>query len=237
MQTFRVTFSRNPVVVLLLIVVPLLVAAAFVVPLLIIPNLPDWAVLFGSFLMMGAAILVMLFVMKKWGTVKADVVMNEEGISVKLVRFSPFYPVRSYQCSWDGLHNVSTNYDPRHNKRFYLLSFKSPRTTINLQPEEATDRDNETGFGIILLGYVSRYNESHTAQPETQIKSRGFYDTWWAKALTLLAYAMSAVVLIMFSTDRERMPWWRAVQVTTISTLWLAAYYANRKYHKSFEKN
>jgi hypothetical protein len=198
-----------------------------------IPNLPDWAVLLGSFVMMGAAILIMIFIMKHWGTVTADVAMNEEGISIQLLKSSPFYPVKSYKCSWDGLRNVSTNYDPRHNKRFYLLSFKSPHTTINLQPDEATDQDNETGFGTMLLGYVSRYNESHIAQPETQIKSRGFYDTWWAKALTLLAYAMSAVVLMMFFIDRERMPWWRAVQVVTVSTLWLAAYYANRKHHKS----
>lgn len=233
MQTFRVTYSRNPVIVLLLIVVPLIVAAAFVIPMLMIPDLPDWAVLLGSFLMMGTAILIMLVIIKTWGTALADVVLNDEGISVQLLRSSPFYPVKSYKSSWGGLRNVSTNYDPRHNKRFYLLSFKSPPTIINLQPEEATDQDNETGFGTVLLGYVARYNETHTAQPETQIKNRGFYDTWWAKALTLCAYGISAAVLIMFIIDRERIPWWRAVQVVTVSTIWLAAYHANRRHHKS----
>ncbi len=231
MQTFNVTFSRSYVIVLILLVIPLAVVAVFLTTILSIKNLPDWAVLLASFALIGVSLAAVLLTLKKWGTIPAKVDMDAEGLSIRLLRWSPFYPRREYRSHWDGLSNVSTNYDPQHAKRFYLISFKHS-ATVSVDPGDAATEDSETPFGNALLGYVEQYNSTHTAAPETLIRRRGFYDAWWAKGLTGFAYIITVAAIIGYFTDRELFPLWRLIQVFCFSAMWLAAYHANRRHAK-----
>ncbi len=232
MQTYNVTFSRNYVVVLILVLMPLSVVAVFLSLLFSIDNLPDWAVLLASFSLIGVSLGAVLLTLKKWGTVPAKVDMDADGLSIKLQRWSPFYPRRKYSGHWDGLSNVSTNYDPQHNKRFYLISFKNS-ATVSIDPGDKATEDSETVFGTALLRYVEDYNSTHKSAPETLIRRRGFYDAWWAKGLTYCCYLFIAAAIVGYFTDRETFPLWRLIQVFCFSSLWIAAYYANKRHSKA----
>jgi hypothetical protein len=233
MQTYPVTFLRNPVVVMILVVVPLIIVAIFLAIMLSLPHLPDWAALVGSFVMMGCSIAAVLFLYKKWAAIKAEVTLSEDGIVVKLLEPSPFYPKEGYQSSWEGVENVSTNFDTKHYKRFYMVRFRNQGKAISLSPTDDTDKDTETAFGEALLGYVSRFNSQHQSLPDSIIRQRGFYDTWWAKALTVFTYLMFAGVVIMKLTSPASLDFWRIVQVAIFGTLWLSVYYTNRKHSKA----
>lgn len=232
MQTFNVTFSRNYVVVLILVLIPLSVVAVFLSLLLSTKDLPDWAVLLSSVVMMGVSLGAVLLTLKHWGTVPAIVNMDAEGLSIRLKHWSPFYPRRDYSSHWDGLSNVSTNYDPQHNKRFYLISFKHS-ATVSIDPGDVASEDSETPFGNVLLGFVEQYNSTHTSKPETLIRRRGFYDTWWAKGLTGCCYLFIAIAIIGYFVDGDTFPLWRLIQVISFSSLWIAAYYANKRHSKA----
>jgi hypothetical protein len=232
MQSYPVTFSRNPVMVLILIIIPLLAAVVLLVPLIWLPRFPDWLLLVYCFAFMGAGILITLYAVKHWASVPADASLDENSILITLQHRTPFYHRKEYKSNWDGLSNVSTNIDTQHNKRFYLLSFRHPSTTVNLMPADLADEDTETPFGETLLNYVQQYNTSHQDHPEAIIRQKGFYDTWWAKVLTASAYLFTALVLIGYFTDRERFPFWRVIQVLSFSALWLAAFHANRRKNK-----
>jgi hypothetical protein len=232
MQKYPVTFSRNPVMFLILIIIPLLVTAVFLVPVLWLPRFPDWLVLVHSVALMGVALACTLFAVKHWASTPAEASLDEAGILITLQQGSPFYLRKEYKSTWEGVDNVSTNLDPQHNKRFYLLSFRNPATTVNLMPADAADEDTETPFGEVLLNYVQQYNTSHQGHPEAIIRQKGFYDTWWAKALTVCAYVCMIAVLVAYFTDRERLPFWKLIQVCAFSALWLAAFYANQRKNK-----
>jgi hypothetical protein len=233
MQTFPVTFSRNPVIVLILVTVPLIIVAIFLLTLFSIPNLPDWAIFVGSFVMMAVNIATVLFIYKKWATARAEVDMSDEGLRIRMLSSSPFYPSAGYQSSWEGIENVSTNFDPQHDKRFYMLSFRHLGKSISLMPAESASDDAETPFGDALLAYVSKYNSAHKSQPETLIHQKGFYDTWWAKGLTIFTYLIFALVVVMRLLRPNDVSIWRLVQVACFGILWLSAYYTNRKHARA----
>lgn len=234
MQTFPVTFSRNPVIVLLLVLVPLTVTAVFMVPLLMIRDLPEWLIFLIIGVIMVTSIRLLLLLLKKWGSIAAEVQIGEEGIEIKLLQCSPFYTRKEYHSAWEGLANVSSNYDPQHTKRFYSLTLRHPHITVSLQPAESVaDSDTETAFGAALIDGVGRYNAAHAAVPQAQIRQRGFYDAWWAKGLTGLAYLSMAGVVLGYFVNREVFGLWRVVQVLCFSALWLAAYYANRRHTRA----
>jgi len=229
MQTFPVSFSRTPVTVLILIVVPLVAAALFITPLIIYPQSPDWLVIPTIVVMMIVAIGSLRFIIKKYGSVNAEVDLDEAGIHVRLVQRSLLYPRREYHSDWEGLENVSTNIDPQHSRRYYLISFRQPAVTISLMPSDITLADQETPFGEALLDNVARYNSTHTIASESRIRQQGFYDTWWAQGLTVFAYLMIASTLIMRVVAPERVSIWKLVQVLCVGTLWLSAYHINRR--------
>jgi hypothetical protein len=233
-QTFTVSVSRTGVVVLILVAIPVLTVTVFLVGILAwAGEASDWVVIPTIILMMVTAIGGVLLTLKKWGTPKAEVRMDDAGITIRLLEPSPFYPRSTYVCLWEGIENVSSNIETQHNKRFYQVSFRGPSTmTITLSPPEVVDEHTETPFGDALLSYVAQYNKTHTLQPETLIKRRGFYDTGWARALTILAYTMVAVVAGMKILKPDSVETWRVIQVVTFCTLWLSAYYANRRRRK-----
>jgi hypothetical protein len=114
-----------------------------------------------------------------------------------------------------------------------MVRFRQRGKSFSLTPTDKADEDSETPFGDTLLGYVSKYNAAHQSQPDALIHHRGFYDTWWAKALTVFTYLMFAGVVIMRITTPEKVGTWRMIQVATLGVMWLSAYYTNRRHSKA----
>jgi hypothetical protein len=225
MQLFEVTFSRNPVTVLILVTVPLILAVLFITPLLLFPGWPDWLVLPVSMALMVVAILIVIFIIKKWGSEKSEVSMNAHGITIRLLRRSVFYSRREYAGSWEDLENVGSNFDPQYRRRFYTVRFRQSGIQVTLTPADKVAADTETPFGEALLQYISNHNSAH---PQRPIRQQSMYDTWWAKGLTGLAYIAIAAALITRIVAPERMGFGKLLQVLAFSVLWLSVYYANK---------
>jgi hypothetical protein len=215
--------------VLILLTVPLLVAAIFTLPLVSIPRLPGWMILASSFLMMFVAIISVKYVIRKWGAVNAEVAMDDKNITIRLLQRSPFYSRREYASTWEDLENVSSNIDPRHGVRFYMISFRNPSVTVTLTPTEEIDVEAETAFGDVLLEYVSHFNAENQTQQKASIHRRGFYEAWWAKAITLCVYLIIPLAMIVHFTIPEKVSTWRLVQVFCIGFGWLIVYHTNQR--------
>lgn len=232
-QTFTVSFSRAGAIVFILVAIPVLTVAVFLTGIMALAGkAPEWVVIAVIILMMATAIGGVLLILKKWGTPEAHVRMDDSGITIRLLRRSPFYSRSGYASPWEEIENVSTNIDTQHNRRFYQLSFREPlATTVSLSPPDVVDENTETPFGEALLSHVARFNNAHSQQPGALIKRKGFYNTGWAKALTILAYAMMVALIAMKILKPETVDTWRIVQVAAFSVMWLASYHANNRRH------
>jgi hypothetical protein len=228
MQSFPVAFSRSRTVVFILISVPLLIAFGIIIPLATWSRVPDWAPMPMAIAACAVSIGSVLLLYKRYAAIPADAELHENGISIRLRQPSPFYR-RSYAAEWSAVSNASSNVDMQHGKRFYLVTFRDSGATVQLMPDEPADESSETAFGRVLLSYVSSYNEKHTSQPETLIRQRGFYDAWWAKALTGFALLALPGGIVLYAAAPEMMEGWRLLQIASFSVAWLVAYYANKR--------
>lgn len=228
MQTFQVTFSRNAAIVLMLTIIPITMAVGIVLPIVLIPDIPEWFPAVAAVLVVGVSLGLVLYAYRRWIAIPAEVNLYENGIAVRLMKRSPFYR-KEYSSTWESISNVSSNIDTQHNKRFYLITFRESGTTIQLMPDEMALEDYETDFGEALLGYVGRYNDAHNADGAPHIGRRGFYDAWWAKMLTWLSFLLIVVSIVMYFFGPEERRNWRLLQIVSISLVWLGAYYANKR--------
>jgi hypothetical protein len=233
MQTYQVVFSRTPMIVFVMVVVPLVIVGAFITPLIVLRDIPDWLVITLIVAGITAAIVVSLLLIKHWVTVPAELQMDESGLRIQLIKRSPIYMRKTYSAPWNGLSNVSSNFNPQQGKRFYLISFRNPAVTVSVEPGEITNAERETAFGDVLLGYVASFNSSlGTEEPAAVIRQRGFYDAWWARLITALAWLMMITVVVLYCFNPEAIPVWRLFQVLFFSIIWLTSYYANKRRRK-----
>ncbi|MEO6833510.1 MAG: hypothetical protein ABI378_13070 [Chitinophagaceae bacterium] len=227
-QTFSVTFSRNIATILVLITLPLVTVGFFIVPLVLLPELPEWVIFTTICIALGGAILLMIRFLKRYVTVPAEVAVSESGINIKLLKSTPVYFRKVYTSTWEGIENVSSNVDTQQERQFYLVRFRNPAKTVSLMTDEVASADQETPFGEALLGFVSRYNDSHQSTPNQLIHHRGFFDGLWATALTIFSYLAIIGVFYGYFTNRETFGFWRVIQVLCFSGAWLIAYHTNR---------
>lgn len=230
MQTYSVAYYRTSAIIEILVFIPLLLAGIFVSIILTTGNMPEWMLITASCLLVILSITCTLIIYKRYGALPCEVQMSESGLDVKLLRHSFLYSISHYSSNWGNIENVSTNYDPNHNRRFYQVTFKKPKKTINLIPaEKVTHSGHETDFGNVLMNYVQNYNKQHQQEPTMQIHSRGFYDTVLAKVLTFLAWAMIAVIIIVKIISPGKISIWRSFAALAYSGMWLTAYYISKR--------
>jgi hypothetical protein len=231
MQKFELTCQRIFVVVLILIFLPLLVTFSFIALLLAFSDLPDWLVISSIFAMMGLNIALVLWAIKRLATIPCDVYLGPEKIRIHIRRPSIIFGRSDYESAWDKLENVSSNYEPRTEKRFYKITFTNPRITISIDSPEKVSPSEETLFGESLMKYVTSYNEE-TPADKPRIDTTNFYESTWAKVFTYIMWAALAVFTIVFIAIPDTMDGWRFGQFATGMGIWLAAYYINRSRKK-----
>jgi hypothetical protein len=229
MKTFQVNYSRNGILVLILLIIPLFIMTPIFIGIAMIwgGSLSDVALIAVVVAVMIAGILLTVWMVKRYATVPCEVSVSDSGIQVKLLRHSFLYGVSQYESEWGNIRNVSTNFDPQNSRRFYLVSFKKPNKTINLSPKEKVEAAEETELGTALLSYVDKFNNQ--AAPAVQIHSRGFYDSTWAKTLTIIIWIGTVAVVVLSILEPDKIPLWRAGIFLAYSAIWLTAFYINRK--------
>lgn len=227
MHTYRVEYYRTGAIVAILVFIPLLLVGIFVSIILAIKEIPEWILITAICLLVIFSMILTLIIYKRYGSLPCQVQMSEDGLDIKLLRHSFLYNISHYSSTWSNIQNISTNYDPNHSRRFYQVTFKKPKRTINLIPtEKVANAGEETDFGKTLMDHVEKYNEQH--DPSMQIHSRGFYDTFFAKALTFLAFAMAVAVILIKFIAPASIDNWRTMAVLAYSFIWLYSYYMNR---------
>lgn len=229
MQSFNVKYSRNKSVVAVLILLPLLIFAPVVVLLVSLPSLPYWILLSIVCVVLLFSILTVTQLVKRQLTVSCTIQIDETGLEIQLLKHSLFYPVSHYKSSWSNIENVSSNFDPQLSVHFYQVSFRHPSRTINLWTNEEHETvEVETEFGKQLLLAVEQYNEQLPGKNGLHIYHRGFYESWWAKALTVLAWLVIIAAVANKCIHWETVSMWRVVAPVIYSGGWLSAYYLNK---------
>lgn len=232
MQKFEVKYSLQGKIVLVLIILPLLWTIPLLVAATLIPDLPSWTILVLTVVILLGAIITTLRVVNNWLTIPCEVIMDEEKIEIKLLKHSFIYTVTHYESAWGNIENVSSNIDTQNNKRFYQLKFRNPGKTISISTDEVIESiEQETEFGKTLLDYVNRFNDN-TSPSALKIHSKGFYDSWWAKLLTLFTWLITVLVIVAKFSNPDGISIWKAMGFLAYSAIWLTAYYTNRKKNK-----
>ena len=196
-------------------------------------DLPDWALMMITFLIVGIAAYWIIGFTKKWGTIPCTVEISESELKVTLKNKSVFYPGTVFQSSWADLKSASSGYETQRQERFYKVQFSKPDLTIYLNsPEKLTDADKETEFGSFFLAYVALQNSDSEKQGKLPIDTRNFYQSTWAKALTYLMWLVLAGLIIAKIIIPESINSWKFAQFGIWSAIWLSSYYINTRKRK-----
>jgi|GEM_PF-5554421 len=218
--------QRTNLVVWTLILVPLTGVALLLLFVLNFDGpLPDWAILTGSFVFMALLIACTLWIISHKVVIPCAVTIDEKGLRYVLLRNSFLYPRKEFFAPWDNVENISETLNMQNNTSFYQISFKQPSFTINLDAIKGHEEEATT-FYQQLIYFKNVYNVSHA---QKEITSKGFYDSWWAKALTHVTYIFILLIICIKLYKPAIFSWWRVAGFCAFAITWLINFYANTK--------
>lgn len=225
MESFRLSYSKNNLLIVLMVLIPLLGTLLLLYFLLMLPkDFPDWAVytiIFSALLLMAGAV---IFVLTKKITVPCRIDIDQQGVAYQLEKFNPFYRRQHFSSAWDNISNISeSSYNGQAN--YYQITFINPAFTINLSPIKGNELEAEQFFETISA-YQENYNLAHQTSP---ILAKNFYQSNWARFLTWIFYAVTLTVLILLFTNSTRLDWYRPISLLCIGSIWISNYYRNTK--------
>ncbi len=221
------TCNRTIAVVLILIFVPLLVMG-IVVPITLIygTEWSDAVLLTVIFAAMAVAILLTLWAVKNIGSVPCTVTIDEAGIEILLGRSTLIFPHKILLSRWSSLAAVSSDFEPKNDKRFYKVQFREPRFTLYLTPsEKVSGPDEETAFGALMMGYVEETNRTAGDRSEEPIETKGFYQGKWARIIAWMMWIFTGVIFIGLLVFPEKMDYRKVAQFSIAAGAYLTAYY------------
>lgn len=228
-RVFDMKCQRVYAIVLLLVFIPSILVVIFIFLLTSIPGtLPDWLVLTLSFALVGVSAICTLLGIKYWANLPCRVSLNEEGITIELMRRSPFFARWVYRCSWFDLKAVSTNYDTQTGGRFYKIGLGEQGGNIYLSPDEKTNTPVlETEFGEALMQFVETA-EQLPGKSKEPIDKRGFYQGNWAVWFTRIILVLNVGMWGVYFLADADIDVWQITRFSVFSSIWLTAYYLNR---------
>ena len=225
-EKFEMTCQRIFVIVLILVMIPVFMMGIFFALILNFHDLPDWILIPAIILNMGLIFFMVYKALKNWTNIPCEVYLSLEKIKIKLQRPSFIFSKTEYESNWDQLLNVSSNYEPRSSQRFYKISFSDPSITISLDAKQKVLPGEETEFGTLLLNYVEMENAKNITKPK--IDTTNFYQGKGALILTGFTWIFLIAICIVYLIS-DKIDAWRIVQFTAFASIWLSAYYFNRK--------
>lgn len=229
MKTFKLQMQRTKMVVLTLFIVPLSGVALLLSFLLNYDQpIPDWALLTGSFVFMALLIVATVWVTKHKAVVPCSIIIDENGLKYILQKKSFLYRRKEFFATWDNIKNIGESFNVQTSTSFYQISFKQPSFTINLDAIKGQEEDATT-FYQQLVYFKNLYNVSHA---QKEITSKGFYDSWWARALTHVTYVFILLIIGIKLFKPEVLTWWRIAGFCAFAITWLINFHANARKKK-----
>lgn len=228
-KIFNLNCQRIYATVLILVAVPVVFIGGLIVILITWARIiPDWILISSIVLVLATSLLVTLILLGKYNSVPAIITLNDWGITIRLQKRSIFFPRMIYTSAWTNINAFSSTFSNQKLTRFYKVGFNDPSIDIYIDDiETLTNSSEETVFSSFVLQRVNEFNR-HTS-PKTQINTKNFYQSNWAKNLTYLVWVILAFLLGISALYSNTIEWWRIAQFAALSGVWLASYYANNR--------
>jgi hypothetical protein len=225
-MTYRLKVNQQWKIALALIFIPVFFMLLYIGLVLAFRDLPGWAVLLAVIIALAASLAVTLFVVFRWLTVEADIILNEQGFHFKLVRETPFMHLHEFHCNWENIENVSINEDSQHDSIFYSIHFRNPGMSLYLTdtPKQSIGDGTGSAFWQEISKYVEQFNNS-TQSPSLKIRNIGFYEKPWAKAFTYFTMIFTVLIVLASVFSPDEGTWWRAIAFSAFAIPWLLNYY------------
>lgn len=223
MLPYRLLYSKNSVLIMAMILIPIFgVGLMFAILLNLPKDLPDWTIFSFIIFFLFVLVVSLLYIIKKWLNVPCNTFVNETGISFKFEKKNFFYKYNDFFSGWENVTNISeTAYNEQGN--FYQITFKNPSFTANFSAIKAKEEHAEKFFNELTY-YQDLYNLSH---PKTQISSKTFYESLWARMITWLFYILVIAIPILYFTTDKNIDWWRVTSLLCFGSIWIGNYYKN----------
>lgn len=225
MLPYRLLYSKNSVLILAMILIPIFgVGLMFAILLNLTKDLPDWTIFSFIIFFLFVLVISLLYIIKKWLNVACNTFVNESGISFKFEKKNFFYKYNDFFSGWENVTNIAeTAYNEQGN--FYQITFKNPSFTANFSAIKAEEEHAQKFFNELTY-YQDLYNLSH---PKTQISSKSFYESTWARMITWLFYILVIAIPILYFTTDKSVDWWRITSLLCFGSIWVGNYYKNTK--------
>ncbi len=218
-NAFTVVYARLRHHIWAMIVVPLIPMGIFVSAILQFPNVAEWVIYVGVIASMAIAIFSLRWLIKQHLSVEAHVVPKDNGLEIELIKTNLFYPNGEIFLSFPAIRNISYNYQAQNNQEYLLVKLaKGPN--VQFLPSGNKPEDLPALCDSI---YEKRnqYNSNPALQQKDYIGNTGFYETAFAKVLTVTSLIATGMVTVVMIVRPGLLHWYKAIGWYAIAATWL----------------
>jgi hypothetical protein len=185
---------------------------------------PDWLVIAFITLTVVGSVAATVYMVLRYANVPCTITLDDEGVTVTLQRWSPFYRFNTLKVGWANVLNAAADLDYNTSKLFYVFKTQQPTRTMMLVSNNAQQL---LEFITLMCDHTTRYNSMPTTrQPITQIS---FYGAAWAKWFTYCAIAVMVAATVFYIINPEAFRTTDLVLYYLFAIPWLANYFNSRR--------
>ena len=231
MESFNVNYTQPGKQIIAMVVIPVTVMFLFVGILLNIPGEnPDWLIVGTIVIAMAIATTLTLIVNFRYLIVPCKLDLDSKGLRITLTRKSPLLTFHEFSCGWENVTNASPEYLSQNETWYYLMKFRKPARTIQLNLPGKEAKIENPPFFLAIDRYIKEFNENPNRVSAGQITHKGFYQSRFAQFLTGLTLAMMiAAPVVALTSKKSDQSWWPLVSFYAFGITWLVNFFIARK--------
>ena len=233
---YELIYNEQRKITWILIRVPLIWSAIFIGIILFITRMPEWLVLISSVLLLAVSLISVLFVIKKWLTIKCSVEITDDYFKYSMHKKSPFYSYKEIKISWEKVNNFKVE---GITKSFYaVLKLSKPAMRFSLSPESYSIKHlNEfSEFTNEVELKISNYNSQAEEKHLHIISNKSIFESIGARMTAVVFILVLSALTISYKIYEPDLAinytWWKIIWLWIISAPYLMMVFLSWKKNK-----
>ncbi len=161
MHSYKLKYHKNSVLLIAMVAIPAIFISLMLYCLFNLPtSLSELSTLFLVATAMISMALFLLWITRTQIFVHSTVLINENGISIKLKSTSFLYRRTDFFCSWENVTSVTEMFDNFNGGYFYQIAFNNPDFVANFSPLKNHETEADRFFSALQY-YQENYQMVH----------------------------------------------------------------------------
>lgn len=178
MQSYKLKYHKNSLLLISMIVFPVMCAGVMFAFLSSLPqSLPEWAMLTLVCSSIGIMIAFSFWMINTQLIVKCAVKIDERGINLKISKSSLFYKQKDFFAGWENVNQITEKFDGRNGSYYYQIAFKTPSFKANFNALNRGEEQAEKFYTELRY-----FQETYNLQKLPKFGNQEYVSNTWANA-------------------------------------------------------